>query len=499
MSRNKYLQRAKTWDFSMKFACANTFINAVSKGTPRYPGQMKMFGRWTRDSLLDLGPTFIKFGQLASTRSDIFPPEFISELEILQDNTPPMTKEDTEFMLQNELGDFDMYFTSFDWDPWKSASLGQVHRAVLKDGSDVCVKIQRRGVDDMLREDTANIVGVVDFMERTRIVQGQSAKAILEDVHEYVLQEIDYENEAKNTSRFRRNFSEESWIVTPRVYTPASSKKLLVMEWVPGTKISELPPGRDDRTQVCDALVQSYVKQVVDHGFFHADPHPGNLAITDDGRLVFYDYGLVIPVPKELMERVPDMLACVINMDTATLVDVLIETGIIIPTTDKREEIAEFLEFVIRFINDPKFKDVDVDIMDTLSKEKPFVFPSSLIFLLKSLALIQGVCQNLDPDFQIFKYVEPYVQDTLSDSFDIQDMFMQTVQIPSRIKSINSSVAKLQKQKREVTNQMNSNVKNLQFTIVTATLANVFLFKGDMTLFYISFISFVVLLVRRPL
>lgn len=499
---SKHVQKFKTWNFSFQFACRRAVVNLSKTNDEKYKKGMSNLGAWTKHSLIDLGPTFVKLGQVASTRSDIFAPEFLKELETLQDDTPSMMEDDLQYMLREELGTDGMdVFSDFNLVPWKSASLGQVHRATLVDGTDVCVKIQRRGVYEMVEEDTTNVIEVVDFMEKVGLIKGQSAIPILQDVKKYIFEELDYVNEASNTERFRKNFKYSDWLTVPRVYKPLVRNRLLVMEWIPGIKVSDVDALRANKiniTKLCNAIVKSYVMQIMDHGFFHGDPHPGNMAVTTDGQLVFYDYGLCVEIPDKLSERTQDILQCVIDMNTTKLVDILIDIDIIIPTTKNKEEIAVFLDFLIRFLYDNSKKDFDMELMEALAQEKPFVFPSSIIFLFKSLVLVQGVCQNLDENFNLFQYIEPYVRETLSDTIDIGDIATQTIQIPARIKSISSSVQTLEKQKVAVKRSIDSNVQNLQLAILSATLSNLFLTDGNMVMFHVCFASFLIFLLRKP-
>ena len=414
------MQRLRTWDFAAKFIVRKKLVDLR-----KIP--YNEFGAWTRNELVALGPTFVKLGQIASTRSDVLPVEFTRELESLQDRVPPMTPEDVTTVLGAHA------FSTFDFEPYKSASLGQVHIAKLGTGEKVLVKLQRLGIEEIITEDIQNISEVLEFFDAVGLSTGSSTRTVFQESSRYIYDEIDYLKESSNATRIRENFVGTPWLVIPRVYTELTTKRILVMEFVPSKKILE-HPASIDRKRLARCLIECFVTQVTDHRFFHADPHPGNMGLTPDGRLVLYDFGLAVDVPGDLSEGLKKLLNLLIRRDTKGIVQTLIELGVIIPGTKNIDDIALFFESIIDFLDGRGLTDTGVT--EILAREKPFTLPSSFVFLLRTFSLIDIQCKQLDPDFTLYKYLEPMVEVDLTGAFDVQKI----VEMPGRIKAINDSV-----------------------------------------------------------
>jgi predicted unusual protein kinase regulating ubiquinone biosynthesis (AarF/ABC1/UbiB family) len=223
----------------------------------------------------------------------LYPPEFTKELESLQDDVPPV-----EF---NTIVDQNI-FKEFDPVPFKSASIGQVHMAVLHTGQKVVVKIKRPGILDIMKEDTDTIRDIVKILERVGIDTGNSSGVVLDESIEYLLGEADYQQEIQNAIKFRKSMRDVDWVKVPKVYKKYSNDEMIVMEYVPSVKLTEITDPKVNKKKICEALINSYVIQTMDNGLFHADPHPGNLGFSPKGKLVFYDFGLLVPLSEELRE-----------------------------------------------------------------------------------------------------------------------------------------------------------------------------------------------------
>ena len=414
------MQRLRTWDFAAKFLVRKKMVDLkrLSNAT---------FGAWTRDELVSLGPTFVKLGQIASTRSDVLPPEFTRELESLQDRVPPMALDDVAAVLG------DHSFERFEYTPYKSASLGQVHVAWLPTGEQVLVKLQRLGIEATITEDIQNISDVLQFLDVIGLSTGSSTKTVFQESSRYIFDEIDYTKEGSNATRMRENFLGTPWLVVPRVHRELSTQRVLVMEFVPSTKFRD-HPGPIDRKLLARCLIECFVRQVTEHRFFHADPHPGNLGLTYEGRLVLYDFGLAVDVPENLSEGLKKILNLLVRRDTRGMVQTLIELQVIVPGTKNLDEIATFFDAIIDFLDGRGLTDTGV--AEILAREKPFTLPSSFVFLIRTFSLIDIQCKQLDPEFTLYKYLEPMVEVDLTGMFDVQKI----VEMPGRIKAINDSV-----------------------------------------------------------
>ncbi len=258
---------------------------------------------------MTLGPTFIKLGQLLSTRPDVLPPAYIDVLASLQDDVPPAPWPGAKRVLEDELGPVDERFAAFDTEPISGASLGQVYRARLDpeseraraqanggSGHDVAVKIRRPDIEDLVRADLRVIKWslpiLLYFVDDARSF---SLENLAEEFSKTIREEMDYEREAAMLTEIQSNFADDDGLVIPDVIESHSGPRVLTMEYIEGTKINdvdELERRGIDRTRVATDLQRAYLQMIIDDGVFHADPHPGNLAVTDDGRIVFYDFGM---------------------------------------------------------------------------------------------------------------------------------------------------------------------------------------------------------------
>ena len=451
-------QRVKTWKFAAKFLWKERFVEDKAE-----------LGKWTKGELLELGPTFVKLGQIASTRGDLYPPEFTRELESLQDNVPAF-----DYNLVKDKLDMDI-FKSFEETPFKSASIGQVHRAVLKNGKHVVVKLKRPGIYDTMKSDTNTVRKILKFFQSIGIDTGNSSDFVLNDSIEYLLGEADYKQEVENAIMFRKALRDVDWIKIPRVYKKYCTDEMIVMEYVPTEKITEIQNKKVNKKKVCEALVNSYVIQTMDVGLFHADPHPGNLGVSKNGKLVFYDFGLLIKLSEELQKGFKDLFICIINRDTKGIVNILIGLGVIVPTSSDVADIELFFENILGYLETLDGGAIlNDDLATELAMEKPFVVPTSFVYLAKSFSLIEGICLQLDPDFDYFTYLEPMIQQQFLESIDLSEILMTTTAIPSTIGKINASVLGLEKSraamKRSIT-KTRQDIQVVQYSVVCALLA----------------------------
>ena len=473
------LQKLKTWDFAAKFLTRQKRIQRMHKiGTPSYKTSMSELGVWTREQLVDLGPTFIKLGQLASTRRDLYTPEFIEELQTLQDQVPPIPEDVVVDILDNELSS--NVFSFFDTKPFKSASLGQVHLANLSNGKSVVVKVQRPNITQIVDTDVKNIIEVLTFLDALGIETGPSAKEIFVEATAYLYRELDYINEAQNAIRFYNNFKGTSWVCVPRIYSKILTGKILVMERVDGIKITEI---KERRISASKALVNSFLTQLMVHGFFHADPHPGNVAVNEKGQLVYYDFGLMVELQTDMRERLLEIIPLIIQKDTRKIVDILIDMKLIVPTADK-SDIVQFLDAAIEFLERMDGKEFNAkmaqdELSNSLAEQKPFQIPSDFLFLAKSFTTIDGICQQLDPNFNFIDYIEPMV-DEIPESIDFSGITRASIEMPSRIRSINESINELERSRsklRRSIEKSREDARFMQYSILTAILAEHFVDK----------------------
>jgi predicted unusual protein kinase regulating ubiquinone biosynthesis (AarF/ABC1/UbiB family) len=367
-------------------------------------------------------------------------------------------------------------FEDFDLKPYKSASIGQVHKAKLKTGKDVVVKIKRPNIYEILKTDTDNVLEIVRFFEWIGIDTGTGTGIALEESVDYLLGEADYVQEIDNAVTFRKGMKGVSWIKVPKVYKKLSNQDRIVMEYVESTKVTELTNKKINKKKVCEAIINSYLIQTMDKGFFHGDPHPGNLGISEKtGKLVFYDFGLLINISERLREGFTNILIHIINKDTVSIVNELVEMGVIVPTSSELSDIASFFRSILNYLETlDGGVIVNDDFAVQLAEEKPFTVPSSFIYLAKSFGIIEGICKELDPDFNYFTYLEPMIQDEIEDAVSLGEMITTTTEMPSRVRDISTAVLGLEKSRAQMKRMMNKTgreVRFAQYSILVSILA----------------------------
>ncbi|MFB2979040.1 ABC1 kinase family protein [Microseira sp. BLCC-F43] len=374
--------------------------------------------RWLASTLLDLGPTFIKIGQALSTRADLLPLEYVQALAQLQDRVPEFSTPLAISLIESELGkSIHVLYRDFDPIPLAAASLGQVHKARLHTGEDVVVKVQRPGLEKLFNLDFKILFRLVRFCQRyLPWTRKYDLEAIYDEFFSILYQEIDYIQEGKNADRFRENFSNHSRIIIPQVYWQYTTTKVLTMEYVPGIKIDDCKTLQTcglDSKKIAQLGICAYLKQLLQDGFFHTDPHPGNMAVSQEGSLIFYDFGMMAEVNSLSKEQMVKTFFAVLRKDTNQVVDTLIDMGLIEPVADMTP-----VRRLITFLLD-KFTEKPVDInafgeikneLYAMFEQQPFRLPAQMTFILKSLTTLDGIARTLDPEYNLVVAAQPFVK-----------------------------------------------------------------------------------------
>ncbi len=367
------------------------------------------------DSLLTLGPTFIKLGQLLSTRPDVLPPEYVAEFSKLQDEVPPADWADAQRVVEAELGSVEGAFDSFDTDAISGASLGQVYRAEL-DGEHVAVKVRRPGIEDLIEADLQVIKWSLPVLMRfIGDARSFSLETLADEFDKTIHEEIDYAREARMLEEIRENFRDDETIRIPSVIESHSTPRVLTMEYVRGTKITaidELDRMGIDRTELAQRLERIYLQMIIDDGVFHADPHPGNLSVKPDGTLVFYDFGMSGRVEEYIQEKIVEFYVGIANQDIDAILDALIEMGTLSPDAD-RETMGNVMELAIQDVRGEqvdqyRIQEVVGQVEDTIY-EFPLRLPANLALVLRVATVVEGVCITLDPDFDFIAVATDYL------------------------------------------------------------------------------------------
>ena len=420
-------RRVEIWSFVLRFLTelwANkrkwTYVGGFSE--EKLAKRRRRQAIWIRETFLELGPTFIKLGQLFSTRSDIFPAEYVEELSKLQDRVPAFSYTIVEEIVAEEFGRHpDDLFDYFEPVPLAAASLGQVHKARLHNGEDIVVKVQRPGLKRLFDIDLGITRGVAKYLHHHPTWgKGRDWIGIYDECSRILYQEIDYLSEGRNADLFRRNFRDVEWVEVPRVYWRYTSARVLTLEYAPGIKISQyeaLEAAGLDRSRLAGLGATAYLMQLLDFGFFHADPHPGNLAVSPDGALIFYDFGMMGSITTELRVQLMELFFGVAQRDSIRVVEALIKTGALTPTGDLGP-VRRSIQYILDNLMDKPFEEQSIEsITDDLydiAYDSPFRFPATFTFVMRAFSTLEGVGKGLDPEFNFMEVAKPFALDIMN-------------------------------------------------------------------------------------
>lgn len=374
-----------------------------------------------RLALQELGPTFVKLGQILSTRADLLPAAYIAELEKLQDRVPPEPFESIVAVLEEQLGaDIRVVFRSIDPVAIAAGSIGQVHAAELPDGTRVVVKVQRPGVARQILEDLEILADMARLGEaRSGILSRADVVGLVKEFSWTIRAELDFRREAANAERLGDYFLTDPGIVIPRVFKNYSTNKVLTLSRLDGVRIDRYPRSTEasvPASEIAARLLVALARQVLDAGMFHADPHPGNFLISDEGGLGLLDFGMVGMIDDRLKERLLLLALAVSNRDSSRLVDEVALVGALPVGWDRHlmeRDVSHLLsQYVGATLRDLPLNAVVNDGMD-LIRRHGLRLPSELAMLAKTASMLDGLCRRLDPDINILDVVSPTIQESM--------------------------------------------------------------------------------------
>ena len=415
-------------------------------------------GRRLREMLDELGPTFVKFGQLLSTRPDVMPPDIIVELRSLQDDVTPIPFTDVRRVIEEELDlTIEQAFLSFDETPIAAASIGQVHRATLPTGDAVVVKVQRPEAPRQIESDLQLMRSAARVVrERVRALDFIDADALVDEFARSIRQELDYQHEARNAETFRRNFGDSTEVAVPKVIWRYSSGRVLTLELLEGTQFADLDlesRSPEERRELAYRMTDAWMTMIFRHGFFHGDPHPANILLLDDGRIGLVDFGLAGRLTDEDMTRLTRLFVDAATENVDAIPRRLAELGLRYPK-EREEELRDAIEELFYRYYGSSISSIDpieviregLDLIYSLNLR----LPSRFVTLDKAIATLGAVGVELYPEFNVFEVARPYARGLIAERLSPRRMALRA---QSELRELGGVARELPYQVRDVMEQ----------------------------------------------
>ncbi|MFL6038277.1 MAG: ABC1 kinase family protein, partial [Gaiellaceae bacterium] len=388
-------------------------------------GEPSQRGQHLREMLDELGPTFVKFGQLLSTRPDVLPPDIIAELRGLQDDVRPFPLADVEKVVQEDLElTVAQLFSEFEEKPVAAASIGQVHRAMLPNGRRVAVKVQRPGAPRQIEADLALLYQAARIAkERVRALDFIDTHQVVDEFARSIRQELDYRLEARNADAFHRNFAGHPHVRVPRVYWSYTRSRVLTLEWLDGTQLADIHPdvwSMDERRELANVMAQTWMTMIFRHGFFHGDPHPANILVLAPDQIGLVDFGAVGKLTDDDMTKLTRLFIDVAAENIEAFPKRLADLGVRYPKEREEEFLAELREMYYRYYGASL---AEIDPLQVIREVFQLIYtmnlqlPSRFLLLDRSIATLGSVGIDLYPDFNVFEVARPYARGLLLDRF----------------------------------------------------------------------------------
>ena len=383
-------------------------------------------GRHLREMLDELGPTFVKFGQLLSTRPDVVPPDIVVELQKLQDEVRPVPFADVERVIHEELGlTVEQAFLEFDEEPTAAASIGQVHHALLPNGQRAAIKVQRPNAPRQIEADLALLYQAARLAkERVRALDFIDAEQLIDEFARSIRGELDYRSEARNAEAFRRDFAGRSEVKIPRVYWSYTRGRVLALELLVGTQLADLEPGalsEGQRRRLAYLIAETWLTMIFRHGFFHGDPHPANVFVLDDGPTIgLVDFGQVGKLTDEDMSKLTRLFIDAADERVESLPRRLAELGVRYPKDREEEFTNELRDVYYRYYG---VSLAEIDPLQVVREAFELIYrlnlrlPTRFVLLDKAIATLASVGIELYPDFNVFEVAKPYARNLMMERF----------------------------------------------------------------------------------
>jgi len=396
-------------------------------GKLRNESQARYRAKQLTNLLVELGPAFVKAGQALSTRPDIIPVVLLEELSQLQDQLPGFNGDKAMELIEEDLNkNIKEIFLEIDKEPISAASLGQVHKAILKDGDVVAVKVQRPGLREQITLDLYIVRNIANWLKNNIGLIRSDLVALIDELGKRVFEEMDYINEAENAEKFRDMHKTNDKIAVPKIYNDLTSRRVLTMEWIEGTKLTNLDDVKKlgiDPDEMIEIGVQCSLEQLLEHGFFHADPHPGNLLALEDGRLCYLDFGMMSEVSRDSRSGLIQAVVHLVNKNFDKLSHDFVKLGFLSSEVNLEPIVPAFQDVFVNAIelgvSKMDFKSVTDDMSGVMYKF-PFKLPPYYALIIRSLITLEGIALSVDPNFKILGAAYPYFAKRLMEDPDPQ-------------------------------------------------------------------------------
>lgn len=449
-------------------------------------------------TFVTLGPSYIKLGQWLSSRADLLPQPYLDVLEKLQDNVLPEPFLDVKPILERELGSLENIFESFDPSAISGASLGQVYRARYKE-KDVVVKISRPNIEETIGQNIYILRKLLPLA--TRFIDENlrfSAEGMLSQFIETVHEEMDYRIEAKNLIQIRNNLKEDKSVIIPRVYRDRTSRHVITMEYLPGTKITDiktLNQNNIDRAKLVYRIHRLFFKMLLRHSIFHADPHPGNISITNEGTIILYDFGMVGRLDDETRRRLVRLYLGLVDKDPVRTTDVLLELGTLEPSVDRRL-VEKGLELSIRSLHGRKVDSMEVKALQDLANKTlsrfPFRLPKNLALYMRMASILEGIYHYHNVKFQFVRVLvslleeEGLIKEAYIEEFKrYVNRFVKGIEVSSELSPMLKQYLADQNSENKI--KANSNVLPMSIISSAIFIGSTFIFPYERNFSYFGF------------
>lgn len=444
-------------DYYLELGKRIVSLGTVSREVERLSQEKRL-----RLALEELGPTFIKLGQLLSTRPDIVPVGYLDELKQLQDRVPAVPAEQIMAQVHMELGHpVEELFSNFDQTPLATASIAQVHRGTLKTGEQVVFKIRRPAIESIIETDIDILMGLAYLVEK-HLPGGHLYNPIglVKEFRRTIHRELDFSREGRTIDRFTTNFAGEETVRIPKVFWEHTGRTVLTLEFISGIKISQLDELRRagyDLKQIAKSGADAFLKQVFVHGFFHADPHPGNLHVLPGNVICIFDFGMVGRLDDDLKFQLTELLLCVLRRDVDRIVSQLLYSGELLDESnikDLKRDLTEFIDdYYDILLQDLKVGKLLIDFVEILTEYR-IKFPSNLMLLSRALFAMEGIGRQLDPSFDMVGQLKPFAEQIMKDRYSPSSIAKDAARTLQSYQALGKS---LPKDIKEFINRINRN------------------------------------------